>query len=97
MIFKPGPEIDPRQVPGHRSCGLARVTQATNFFILQICKNDIILVKILQKKNQWVLRRILKNNKEFSEEIGSSFFCSWFLDLLWELTPSSSKFIGRVS
>jgi hypothetical protein len=50
MVFKPGPEVDPGQVSGHRSCGLARVTQAMNFFILQICKNDIILVKILQKK-----------------------------------------------
>jgi hypothetical protein len=58
MVFKLGPEVNPWQVLGHRAGGLARVTRATNFFILQICKNDIILDKILQKKNQWVLRQV---------------------------------------
>jgi hypothetical protein len=60
MVFKPGPEVDPGQVPGHRSCGLVRVTQATNFFISQICKNDIILVKILQKKKSMGFKMGLK-------------------------------------
>jgi hypothetical protein len=50
MIFKPDPEVDSEQVPGYRSGGLATVTRATNFFILQICKNNIILVKNFQKK-----------------------------------------------
>jgi len=54
------PKVNPGQVLSHRSDGLARVTQATNFFILQICKNDIILVKKILKKNQWVLRLVLK-------------------------------------
>jgi len=49
-------EGDPGQVLGHRLGGLAKVTQAINFFILKVCKNYIILVNILQKKNQWVLR-----------------------------------------
>jgi len=57
-------EVNPRQVLSHRSDGLARVTQATNFFILQICKNDTILVKKIFKKNQWVLRLVLKNIKK---------------------------------
>jgi hypothetical protein len=34
MVFKPGLEVDPRQVSGHMLDGLARVIQATKFFIL---------------------------------------------------------------
>jgi hypothetical protein len=43
---------------------LARVTRATNFFILQICKNDIILDKILQKKKSMGFKTSLKKNKK---------------------------------
>jgi hypothetical protein len=50
MIFKPDLEVDFEQVPGYRSGGLATVIRATNFFILQICKNNIILVKNFPKK-----------------------------------------------
>jgi hypothetical protein len=63
MAFKLDPDVDPGQVPGHGLCELARVTRATNCFILQICKNDIILVKILKrKKHQWVLNTTFKIN-----------------------------------
>jgi hypothetical protein len=44
---------------------LARVTRATKIFILKICKNDIILVKILQKKkkqNSMGFKMGFKNN-----------------------------------
>jgi len=60
MVFILGPDVNPRQVPSHISGGLVRVTRVTNFFILQICKNNIILVK----KIQWVLRRVLKKIKK---------------------------------
>jgi hypothetical protein len=50
MIFKPDLEVDSEQVPGYRSGGLATVIRATNFFILQICKNNIILVKNFKKQ-----------------------------------------------
>jgi hypothetical protein len=55
MVFKLGPEVNPRQVLGHRAGGLARVTRATNFFILQICKMTLFWSKIFLKKTQWVL------------------------------------------
>jgi len=41
----------PGQALSHKSGGLARVTWATFFFILQICKNDIILVESFFKKS----------------------------------------------
>jgi hypothetical protein len=55
MVFKPSPEVNPRQVLGHRPGWLARVTRATNFFILQICKMTLFWSKFYKKKNQWVL------------------------------------------
>jgi hypothetical protein len=50
MVFIPDLEVNPGQVLGHRSGGLARITRGTNFFILQICKNNIILIKKNLKK-----------------------------------------------
>jgi hypothetical protein len=35
MVYKPDPKVDLDQVSGYRSSGLAMVTQATIFFILQ--------------------------------------------------------------
>jgi hypothetical protein len=55
MVFIPDPEVNPGQVLSHRLGGLAKVTWVTNFFILQICKNNIILVK---KKFKKILRRV---------------------------------------
>jgi hypothetical protein len=43
--------LTPGQVLGHMSGGLAKVTRETKFFILQICKKEIILAKNLQKNN----------------------------------------------
>jgi hypothetical protein len=71
MVFILGPDVNPGQVPSHISGGLVRVTRVTNFFILQICKNNIILVK----KIQWVLRRVLKKIKKNLKKI-------WILILL---------------
>jgi hypothetical protein len=55
MVFKLGPEVNPWQVLGHRAGGLARVTRATNFFILQICKMTLFWSKNFFKKTQRVL------------------------------------------
>ena len=77
MVFIPDPEVNPGQVLSHRLGGLAKVTWVTNFFILQICKNNIILVKKKFKKN--FKTGFKKNKKHLKKEIGSSFFWSWFL------------------
>ena len=44
--------------PESQSSTLGQHLHGFNFFILQICKNNIILVKSLQKKIQWVFRQV---------------------------------------
>jgi hypothetical protein len=52
MIFKPGLKIDFQASLGSQVEWIGQGYPDNYFFILQICKNNIILVKSLQKKNQ---------------------------------------------
>ena len=55
--------------------GLVRITRATEFFILQICKNNIILVKKLQKKNSIGFKTGLKKTKKnLTKKLSPYFF-----------------------
>ena len=98
MVLKLGSEVDFGQVRGLQVEWVGQCYLSNKFFILKICKNDIILVKSLQKKILWVLRQVfLKIKKNLTNKIWSSFFLSWFLDLARGLTPSNSWVTSRVS